>query len=403
MNVKFIANSVGEIVIEALKNIRSKRVPLTATTLANYLKDDEDFNKIFSTIGDPQSMHELRLFMLDKISFFQSVIPNIELNNLKSEIEKDENCLNLKINVISLISIVAEYLDKAINIQTRLKNIIDEIVVRFDKTSSKLTNILDENSRVLKDDIENDKELVNQLVDVNGMIINESSIDKLKQIVLSKMDELSKEISSKIDNKSVVLNHLEKEKEIVNKELSEYRAKESELERLKKDVERYKMESVTDPLTSLFNRKFMTKKIMEEIERCKRYGATFSLIFLDIDDFKKINDIYGHIIGDFVLKYLSDIIKSELRKTDYAFRYGGEEMVILLSETGIENAIKFSERLLETIRNTVFKYKSKSLKITVSIGVAEFNPAETMENLINRADMAMLRAKREGKNRVVSG
>ncbi|MCA1928155.1 MAG: diguanylate cyclase [Calditerrivibrio sp.] len=403
MNVKFIANSIGEIVMEGLKNIRSKRVPLTATTLANYLKDDEDFNKIFSNIGDPQSMNELRFFVLDKILFFQSIIPNQELNSLKSEIEKDEHNLNLKGHIISLISIIAEYLDKAINIQSRLKNIIDEIVLRFDKTSSKLTNILDENSKVLKHDIEEDKLLIDQLGDVNSKVINESSLEKLKQVVLSKIDDLSKEINKKIDNKTVVLDHLEKEKEVVNKELTEYRTKEAELERLKKDVERYKMESVTDPLTSLFNRKFMAKKIMEEIERCKRYGSTFSLIFLDIDDFKKINDVYGHIIGDFVLKYLSDIIKSELRKADYAFRYGGEEMVILLAETGIENAIKFSERLLETIRNTVFKYKSESLKITVSMGVSEFNPAETMENLINRADMAMLRAKREGKNRIVSG
>ncbi|MGC8769083.1 diguanylate cyclase [Calditerrivibrio sp.] len=403
MNIKNIANSVGSIVIEGLKEIRGKRVPLTATTLANYLKENEEFYKIFEGIQSTEVIQELRYFLIEKASFFASVLNVQDFIQIKDSLEKDPEGEHLKNDIITIISLVAEYLDKAINVQSRLKSIIDEIVIRFDKTSNTLNSILEENSNILKKDIEEDKKIANELTGVNHLIINESSIEALKSMVLSKVDELSKEISKKIDNKHTALKHLEQEKKHVNKELSEYKLKEQELAKIKKELEKYKMESVTDPLTGLFNRKFMIKKIEEEIERGKRYGSKFSIIFLDIDNFKRINDVYGHIVGDFVLKYLANIIKSELRKVDYAFRYGGEEMVILLSETNLENALKFSERLLEIVRNTIFKYKTEDLKITVSIGVAEFKPGETIEQLIERADMAMLKAKQAGKDRVVSG
>ncbi|MGB9731729.1 diguanylate cyclase [Calditerrivibrio nitroreducens] len=403
MNIKNIANSVGSIVIEGLKEIRGKRVPLTATTLANYLKENEEFYKIFEGIQSTEVIQELRYFLIEKASFFASVLNVQDFIQIKDSLEKDPEGEHLKNDIITIISLVAEYLDKAINVQSRLKSIIDEIVIRFDKTSNTLNSILEENSNILKKDIEEDKKIANELTGVNHLIINESSIEALKSMVLSKVDELSKEISKKIDNKHTALKHLEQEKKHVNKELSEYKVKEQELAKIKKELEKYKMESVTDPLTGLFNRKFMIKKIEEEIERGKRYGSKFSIIFLDIDNFKRMNDVYGHIVGDFVLKYLANIIKSELRKVDYAFRYGGEEMVILLSETNLENALKFSERLLEVVRNTIFKYKTEDLKITVSIGVAEFKPGETIEQLIERADMAMLKAKQAGKDRVVSG
>lgn len=403
MNVKSLAVNVGEIVIEGLKEIRGKKVPLTATTLANYLKDNEKFNNLFSGISDSETIHELRHFLIEKAGFFASVLNVQEFIQLRDSLEKDKECENLKTYLITMISLVAEYLDKAVNIQLRLKSIIDEIVARFDRTSMTLNNILEENSSILRKDIEEDKKIANELTSVNHLIVNESSIEALKEMVLSRVDKLSKDLANKIDNKSVVLKHIEQEKESVNKELSEYRVKEQELSKLKKELEKYKMESVTDPLTGLFNRKFMNKKLDEEIERAKRYKSKFSLIFLDIDNFKKINDVYGHIVGDFVLKYLANIIKSELRKVDYAFRYGGEEMVVLVSEANLENALKFANRLLETVRNTVFKYKTEELKITISIGVAEYKAGETIEQLIERADMAMLRAKREGKDRVVSG
>jgi len=403
MNIKGIANTVGSVVIEGLKEIRSKKVPLTATTLANYLKENEEFNKIFSGISDCDIMQDLRTFLIEKATFFASVLNLPEFIQLKEQIEKDKECYDLKNYTINLISLVAEYLDKSINIQSRLKNILEEIVIRFDKTSMALNNILEENSNILKKDIEDDKKIATELVGVNQVVLNESSIEALKEIVLSKVERLSEEISKKIDHKSTALVHIEKEKESVNRELSEYKKREQELIKLRKELEKYKVESVTDPLTGLFNRKFLVKKFEEEMERSKRYNSKFSVIFIDIDNFKRINDVYGHIVGDFVLKYLANIIKSELRKVDYAFRYGGEEMVVLLSETDLDGAMKFANRLLETVRNTIFRYKTEELKITVSMGVVEYKIGEPLDQIINRADAAMYRAKKEGKDRVISG
>jgi diguanylate cyclase (GGDEF)-like protein len=152
-----------------------------------------------------------------------------------------------------------------------------------------------------------------------------------------------------------------------------------------------------DPLTKLYNRQYLFIKIDEEIKRFKRYHATFSILFIDIDDFKQINDTYGHQKGDEVLKKLSDIINKSLRDLDICARYGGEEFVIVLPHTDINSAKEIAER----IRISVKKNFSQYMAITVSIGLANCPvSAATRKNLIKQADSALYISKNKGKNRV---
>jgi len=155
--------------------------------------------------------------------------------------------------------------------------------------------------------------------------------------------------------------------------------------------------SMKDPLTGLYNRRFFVKKFEEERERSKRFFKTFSIIMLDIDDFKKINDTYGHNVGDEVLINIANTIMKRIRKTDIAARWGGEEFVILLPETSLKDAVF----LAEDIRASIEKIKvSEVKKITASFGVAQYMDGDTLYKLINRADEQLYKAKKHGKNQV---
>lgn len=160
--------------------------------------------------------------------------------------------------------------------------------------------------------------------------------------------------------------------------------------------------SVLDGLTGLYNRRQFEIGLEQEYNRTKRHPSDFSLAILDIDFFKKVNDTYGHQYGDYVLKTVASLMKQAFRKTDLLYRYGGEELIMIMPETNIEGAIIPVQRLRRMIEEYDFDYNGVKAKVTASIGLtmnySEFNsPAE----LLKSADEALYKAKESGRNRVV--
>ena len=160
--------------------------------------------------------------------------------------------------------------------------------------------------------------------------------------------------------------------------------------------------SLVDPLTGLYNRRHLDGNLEREFMRAKRYDSDLSLAVIDIDFFKKINDTYGHICGDYVLKEAAYLILESFRKTDIVFRYGGEEFVVLLTETPLESAQIALERLRKSIENYPFKFRNENLKITVSIGAAGVSEdINSGSELLDLADKSLYTAKESGRNRLV--
>lgn len=171
--------------------------------------------------------------------------------------------------------------------------------------------------------------------------------------------------------------------------------------RLFREVQRL---AITDPLTGPYNRRGLFEMGQREIERYRRFGRPLSIIILDIDHFKEINDSFGHAIGDQVLRGLAYCIRQHIREVDSLGRYGGEEFVILLPETPREAAAQAAERLRLQIASSPIQTTNGVLTITVSLGVAQFNEKTAdLDALIDRADAAMYAAKQSGRNRVVVG
>lgn len=154
-----------------------------------------------------------------------------------------------------------------------------------------------------------------------------------------------------------------------------------------------------DRLTGLYNRGYFDESIVRELARAKRYDTELSILFLDIDDFKRINDTFGHPAGDYVLKEISHALLGAIRSEDIAARYGGEEIVIILPETSKITALILAERLRELIENFTLELDGQNITITVSGGIASF-PIDACEaaDLVSFADKALLQAKTAGKN-----
>lgn len=160
--------------------------------------------------------------------------------------------------------------------------------------------------------------------------------------------------------------------------------------------------SVLDGLTGLYNRRQFEIGLEQEHNRTKRHPSDFSLAILDIDFFKKVNDTYGHQYGDYVLKTVADLMKQSFRKTDLLYRYGGEELVMIMPETNIEGAVIPVQRLRRMVEEYDFDYNGVKAKVTVSIGLTMNYPdLATAADVLKSADEALYRAKEEGRNRVI--
>jgi diguanylate cyclase (GGDEF)-like protein len=155
--------------------------------------------------------------------------------------------------------------------------------------------------------------------------------------------------------------------------------------------------SETDPLTDIANRRAFMEKIEETIKISQKFDYPLSVILFDIDNFKKVNDTYGHDVGDYVLKEITKIVSNQLRKTDFFARWGGEEFMILLENTKLEDAIQLAERLRKSIENYQFE---KVGHITISLSVAKLKSDEDIDSFFKRLDELLYKAKRKGKNRV---
>ncbi len=166
-------------------------------------------------------------------------------------------------------------------------------------------------------------------------------------------------------------------------------------------LEKLQSDAGIDFLTGIPNRRSLNNRVAEELTRVKRYGGKFSLIILDVDDFKRVNDLYGHLAGDRVLRAMAQLLEGQKRASDFLARFGGEEFVLLLPETDVDRARVPAENTRKEMEQSTFRCNGHSVRITVSAGVGETLPEkDTPETLFARVDAALYSAKESGRNRV---
>ncbi|WP_447969250.1 diguanylate cyclase [Nitrospira sp. M1] len=175
----------------------------------------------------------------------------------------------------------------------------------------------------------------------------------------------------------------------------------SKLQKMQTELGQARAQMTLDPLTKLYNRAALDTQLERVVGLSLLAGSEASVLMIDVDHFKQVNDTFGHRAGDAVLQQFADrLVSTFLRKSDFLARYGGEEMAVLLQSDGLDISSKVAERFLEAVRNKPFEHEGTNIPITVSIGLAELMPGESVASWIERADRALYQAKETGRDRL---
>lgn len=239
------------------------------------------------------------------------------------------------------------------------------------------------------------QDLDDQFNEMRDGLEDTGSITAMKLDIESRIDFLNKNVAEYVSKEKERMKHAEETMGALNSQLNMLQ---EETAVLKQSVEAEQVKSLTDALTSIANRRGYEERLEQEIVRWKRYGGHFSLMVFDLDKFKSINDNYGHVVGDKVLRGLTETFKREIRSADFLARYGGEEFVVLMPETALDETMIIADKLRTEVEQCVFRYQGQIIPVTVSIGAAEFREGDTMITIFERADKALYLAKKSGRN-----
>ena len=241
-------------------------------------------------------------------------------------------------------------------------------------------------------------ELRQQVSGLQTSVQEATDLETLKRTVDSRLEGLLSTVSAFQEQRD------SREQEMVDRLqtlVARVNEMEQEAQSFRDSIEEQRQKALVDPLTGLPNRAAWNERAALEVARWQRYGGELQLAVLDVDLFKRINDNYGHLAGDRVLKIIAQELAKRLRKTDFIARFGGEEFVVLLPATPLEGA----EQLLETLRTAIeacpFHFKGERLVITLSGGLTGFASGDSLEQAFERADQALYQAKGSGRNRII--
>jgi len=388
--------------------------------------NDESLENIDLIVTDINMPKMNGLEMLAEIGKIDHLIPSIvttahdDSSFLKEAInQRVRGYVSKPLNMHSLIDSIL-VVSEPKYLKDRLEKLNKELELKVEKKTYELKSILDAQDNlilVINDDgsFEVNQTLVEffgfqSLEDFNAKYncISELFIAKDNYFTTENSDTWYEEIMKLEDNKRVVVMKNLKNEEIIfriNVKSFIYNTKHTvisftDITDLKNYTYELQYKATHDNLTKLFNRQKLNDELEKEMIRENRYVHGLSILMLDIDNFKQVNDTYGHDIGDVVLKDISKILTHSIRSTDYAARWGGEEFIVLLPETVLNEAFDIAE----LIRKNIEKYENKTLDkpTTVSIGVTQFKVnVDTIDTLIKNVDLAMYEAKKTGKNKVV--
>lgn len=222
-----------------------------------------------------------------------------------------------------------------------------------------------------------------------------SELDQLKSEVSSRLDQI---VSAMDQHQSTEKTREESLSEQLNQLVERVKNMEAESAEAEQKIEEQRQLALRDVLTQLPNREGYQQRLEQEFGRWQRYQRPLSMVVCDIDHFKQINDNYGHLAGDKVLRIIAKTLSKRLRKTDYIARYGGEEFVILLPETTEKQGFEVVDGVREAIASCPFHFKEKPVSITMSFGVTEFKGEDKPDQVFERADKALYKAKDSGRN-----
>lgn len=298
-----------------------------------------------------------------------------------------------------IFSLIFTYIADTSQDREKVTAFIQEIVAKILEIETKLASSYEHTHSMLQSNKGFEDTLGTEMAGLKKSSDVAASLEDLKVQITQRLTSIDKALSKKQVADSAIRKAAEKNRAAFKTGFAKLRQELHEATRYSEELEK-KLNQ--DQLTGAYNRRAYDKRMDDEMSRFKRYGTPFSLLLMDADKFKNINDRFGHAIGDRVLKEIIQRTIPVLRKNDMLARYGGEEFAVIMPETDAEGARHAAEKIRQTIEKIEFLYKKETVRITVSIGVSQIKEADdTHKKLFERVDIAVYKAKENGRNQVL--
>ena len=379
---------------EAPKNQKGK-----ASTLSGFFRKKE------SQVADPDGDTHLQTIKSTYVNLTHAMKESLDagygakLNELVTRFQKAKTFDNISLLQKELFSLIQQYIYNIGSDREKIAIFVKDIVKRILQIEAGMNHSFTHTHETVHSNRMFGDLLSREIDGLKSNINVSEKLDDLKNHVSQTLSTIETALKEKTEKDNAIKLVSEKKKSEFQTGFSKLKKELDQAIKHSKDLE---TKLNQDPLTKIYNRRAYHKRIQSEMDRLLRYQTIFSILVLDIDFFKKVNDTYGHAIGDKCLQEIARRTGPVLRKNDMLARYGGEEFVIVMPETDATGAATVAEKIRQTIEKIEFIYKEKTIKMTVSIGVSQATPEDKMhEKVFERADAALYRAKNEGRNRVV--
>lgn len=322
-----------------------------------------------------------------------------EMNRVKAQLDQAVEPKDLGQSVQALAELFAKLRAQLENEVNELGGFLGAISRRLEEFRANVTQVGEVQTESLESTAAFHRMMNRQVAGMRDKVDDETDIDRLKLVVVSELEGLESGLSSYVATEETRHSGARGTLEVMLNRLNDL---EVETHKLREDLDEQHALSLLDPLTGVFNRLGYNEGMNREFSRWRRYGGALSLVVLDLDHFKAINDQFGHAAGDKVLTSVATLIRKQIRSCDVFCRFGGEEFVLILPETSLAGAVTAAEKLRVSVATSQFRFKDLPVPVAISIGVAEFREATSVEEVFERADKALYLAKNSGRNRVCS-
>ena len=323
---------------------------------------------------------------------------SLSLAKLREKIEQSshiEDIVGLKDDIITLVQAYNQMINEERSLVTEF---ISEIGAGLLEVERQYLDSINQTGQSQSENTKFNTFLENHVEDMKKSAQLSSTLAEFRGLVMSRLATIRTALEEKRRTEVLRQERLSVEMESLNENLSRMKKEVDQVHEKRKALEK---EVLIDPLTGIANRRALRERLKSELHRFQRYRQFFSLLLFDIDNFKAINDQYGHWAGDRCLKEIIKRVKPILRETDFIARWGGDEFVVIFPGTDMESSGAVAERLRKLIQNTRLVYHKQEISLTVSCGVTEISDSDsTQEMVFNRVDKAMYKAKKNGRNMV---
>lgn len=344
-----------------------------------------------------ESVEDIFLEILESLGFPPNLSARVQ--QLKEQLTNGLTANSVKSMTESVVALVVDMRSALEKEKAELESFLQQLTQRLTELETMVGGVESHRLASLVGGRQLDAVVKAEVNDIEITVQTSTDLNHMKCAIQISLDNIREHLSEQREHEEAQQESLEDELKGLTQQLQKMEA-ESQL--LKERLAKERIEALTDPLTGTPNRLAYEQRVAQEFARWQRYKHPLTMMVCDVDYFKKINDTYGHKAGDRALIAIVKTIEFHLRETDFLARVGGEEFVVLLTETTQEGAKSVAEKIRKSVELSEFVYQGQPVPVTISGGFAEFQPGDTVDEVYQRADKALYRAKNSGRNKFLT-